>query len=140
MNKKVRGSRKARAVDGTLCDSRLEARAYSYFLAAGLRFEFQKRYPIIPTFKYRGETVGRMTWTVDFVFRGGDGREILADTKGYATGEFKLKFKIFRYLALNEANAKGVKPPEIIILPDMAAVYAFTARMLGEAPSPTLPE
>ena len=93
---RVANAQKTLALDGTKCDSKLEAYMYNRLKKFNIPFAFQRKYILQPKFKhdFDEKTTRAITWTPDFVFEWCD---LVVDTKGYATDVAELKMKIFRY-------------------------------------------
>ena len=93
-NKKIRGAKKIE-YNGILFDSELELAFYQNMKAYKIPFIHQKKYIIIPTFKYRGKTIHGVTLTLDYVFKD---IGLIIDTKGYPNDVFPVKMKILKYM------------------------------------------
>jgi hypothetical protein len=79
--------------DGLTFDSKLEYFAYLKLREMGIRFEFKNCYTILPTFKYNGKTIRKMTWTPDFELTD---HNLILDTKGYANDRWSVKLKVIQ--------------------------------------------
>lgn len=92
-NKKVKGARKI-TKHGITFDSRLELLCWEQLKAAGIEFDFQKKFILQPTFKYNGDTVLSIRMIVDFYL---PKQHIIIDTKGWQTVDNKIKWKMLKY-------------------------------------------
>lgn len=85
-------------VDGIKFDSKLESYMYGRLKQFRIPFDFQFEIELQPAFKaVDGKAVRRMFMKIDFVIRK-DGRTYFADTKGFATPDAKIKYKMLQYL------------------------------------------
>lgn len=100
--------------DGLKFDSKLEEYMYDLLAESGLDFKFQKKYTLLPSFKYRSESVREMTLTVDFEVYVSE--LIIIDTKGFQREDNKLKWKWFKKMMVDRGN-----PPEIFLPRSRAA-------------------
>ena len=84
-------------------DSRAEGEYYLYMLSqvdegAIKDLHIQPRYELQPAFVYQGKTVQPIVYVGDFDFLDvATGKRVVVDVKGFATKEFKLKAKLFRF-------------------------------------------
>ena len=96
-NQKVKNATKI-TVDGITFDSKLESFAYGKFKMFKIPFDFQFEVELMPSFRcVEDKAVRRMYMVVDFVIRK-DGMTYFVDTKGWATPEAKIKYKLLKYL------------------------------------------
>jgi hypothetical protein len=86
---------------GEKFDSKLELHFYELLRNAGIPFDFQVCYELIPSFKYDGKTIRPMTLTVDFDFTG-HGKNVIVDTKGFWRNDNKIKWKFFQWGMLDK--------------------------------------
>lgn len=89
-------------------DSKLELFFYELLKENKIKFDFQVKYILQPSFKYNKTTIREMTLTVDFDFIN-HGRNLIIDTKGFQRPDNILKWKIIKH------KLKNVQP--IIHLP-----------------------
>lgn len=117
MNKKVRNAVKTQKYDLSF-DSRLELYFYEKCLENNISFSFKEyKFILIDSFKYNGKSFRQMTWTPDFYLKDYD---IIIDTKGFETSDFKMKFKLFCSLQ----QKKGLDN-EIVFLKNQKEVNEF---------------
>ena len=95
-NKKV-----SRLVNGetVMFDSKKEARHYDRLyleLKAGLISELtlQPKYDLIPTTKWNGKTLRKITYNADFRYSK-NGKTYVEDVKGMLTDVYKIKMRLF---------------------------------------------
>lgn len=85
-------------VDGITFDSKLEGYMHGRLKQLRIPFEFQFEVELVPKFRTADDkAVRRMYMKVDFVIRK-DGRIYFADTKGFATPDAKIKYKLLQHL------------------------------------------
>lgn len=106
-NAKVKNAVKVEA-NGVNFDSRLEKYLYDGLTNAGIEFEFQKTYTLQVGFKYNGETIRPIKAVVDFKLTD---KNIIIDTKGWATPISKLKYKMLKYCFTSEAEQPLIYMP-----------------------------
>lgn len=102
-NKKV-------TLNGFEFDSQMECDFYRYlsnnYEELGIeKIELQPKFTLLDSFKYNGETVRAITYTLDFKVTFKDGLIYYLDVKGMKTNEFRLKEKMFKYKIRNEIHA-----------------------------------
>ena len=56
----------------------------------------QVKFELQPSFKINGKTIRAINYIADFVYKE-NGNEVIEDTKGFRTGVYKLKKKMFEY-------------------------------------------
>ena len=94
---------KKTVVDGITFDSRKEAKRYvelrNLERAGDIRdLKRQVRYEIVPSFDVDGKHYRPSTYIADFVYTDvKTGKEVVEDVKGYRTGVYRLKSKLFAY-------------------------------------------
>lgn len=93
-NRKVRNATKT-VQDGIVFDSRLECYMHNLLTAHGIRFVFQKKYTLLEPFKYNGESIRAITYTLDYYLPDYD---MAIDTKGMATQQGHLRIKLLKRL------------------------------------------
>lgn len=101
---------KKETIDGITFDSRKEAKRYSELSLmqkageiSGLRL--QVPYELLPKQKLPdGTTLRAVKYVADFVYKNCDGEEVIEDTKGFRTPEYKIKRKLafFRGIYIRE--------------------------------------
>lgn len=97
MNKKVKNANKNEKY-GLKFDSNLELFFYEKAIEFDVRIDFKKyKFQLTPSFSLLNNKFRPMTWQPDFYL---PDYNILVDTKGYHTSDFKLKFKIFCYMQM----------------------------------------
>jgi len=109
-NKKVR-------FEGIVFDSKKEARRYAdlkLLQQQGLisDLELQKKFDLIPTTRYEGGSLRKITYTCDFFYYDKQRKEtIVEDVKGIETDIFKLKLRLFlqKYNYTFKVNSKYYK-------------------------------
>lgn len=94
---------KKTVIDGIKFDSKLEAEYYQllkFKKASGQiqDFKLQPSFLLQEAFKVDGKTYRKIEYKADFAVLMNDGSEMIVDTKGVLTSEFKLKAKIYRKL------------------------------------------
>lgn len=82
-------------VDGIKFDSKLELYLYNKLKENNLDFDFQVKEVLIPKFRFRIENIRAIEMRVDFLLRFNE-RKIYIDTKGFATAEAKIKYKMLK--------------------------------------------
>jgi protein associated with RNAse G/E len=82
--------------DGKMFDSKLELFAWKMLTNLKIPFDWQVRYNLQESFKYDGKTIRKIDMVIDFVIHMPD-REIVVDTKGFATEVSKIKYKMLKY-------------------------------------------
>jgi DNA-binding protein len=82
-------------VDGIKFDSKLELYLYNKLKENDLDFDFQAKEVLIPKFRFRIENIRAIEMRVDFLLRFNE-RKIYIDTKGFATAEAKIKYKMLK--------------------------------------------
>jgi hypothetical protein len=91
-NRKIKNATKISS-GGVSFDSKLEKAMYDKLTLLGVRFEFKKKFVIIPGFVYLDKKVREITWTPDFFF---PDIELVLDTKGFPDAKFPIKLKLFK--------------------------------------------
>lgn len=96
-NRKVMNATPVHDAQGNkLADSKWEYRCKNTMEDAGLKFEFQKKFLLLPTTRQQGmRTLKKRTWAPDFVF---EDHQIVADAKGHITEMARIKIQLFLYL------------------------------------------
>lgn len=85
-------------VDGITFDSKLESFMHGRLKQLGIPFDFQFEIELQPPFRdTKGAAVRRMYMKIDFVIRR-NGVTYFVDTKGFATPDAKLKYKMLKYI------------------------------------------
>ena len=85
-------------VGGITFDSKLESYMYGRLKQFSVPFQFQFEVELQPAFRdINNKAVRRMYMVIDFVINK-DGKMYFADTKGFATPDAKLKYKMLKYL------------------------------------------
>lgn len=81
--------------------SKLEAYCYKKLKEANIYAEYeQRRYTLLPSFKFDNKTIRAITYLPDFV-----GKNFVIECKGYANESFPLREKLFKYyLTKNEPH------------------------------------
>lgn len=115
-NKKVKGAKKYITIDGFEAPSELEGKTYDHLKERGIKFNYQHKITLQPSFKYQDKTIKAITWTIDFKIWIDKENYIFLDTKGYATQTALLKMKLFKYKFPHEV---------LIILRTLSEVKAF---------------
>ena len=92
------GSRKVQ-VDGITFDSQKEAYRYNELKLlerAGKisNLELQPKFELIPTQRYKGKTLRKMSYYADFKYLDEEGNVIVEDTKGFKTDVYQIKKKL----------------------------------------------
>lgn len=91
-NAKIKNATKT-IINGISFDSRLEAYLHGLLTAAGIHFEFQKKFELQAKFRYRYENIRAIAIIFDFYL---PERNILIDTKGWQTYDGKMKHKMLK--------------------------------------------
>jgi hypothetical protein len=97
-NRKVRNAKKHYDENGVkIADSTWELSCKNTLLLHGIKFDFQKKFDLIPTIKrnWLKRTLAKRTWTPDFVF---EDLKIVADAKGFITDMARIKIQLFAWL------------------------------------------
>jgi hypothetical protein len=106
-------------VDGIKFDSKLEARRYIELKLLEKAkiikdLNLQVPFELIPSYKKNGKTIRAAKYIADFVYYDNEKeKQIIEDTKGFKTEEYKLKKKLFEYkyrdLEITEIYKDGVR-------------------------------
>ncbi|MDL2230332.1 DUF1064 domain-containing protein [Alistipes sp. OttesenSCG-928-L06] len=91
-NRKIKGAKKVER-DGIEFDSGLESHMHALLTMHKIQFEFQKTYELQPGFRYNGEAVRPITYTVDFELSQFD---LIVDTKGHQTQQGNMRVKMLK--------------------------------------------
>lgn len=122
-NRKVRNAT-ATERDGVVFDSRLEQHMHNLLTRHGIGFLFQKKYTVQEGFKYNGESIRPITYTVDFYLPDYD---IAIDTKGVPTQQGQLRIKMLKRLFADLGRTTTIEIPQI---PDECD--ALVARIISD--------
>lgn len=91
-NKKVRNAT-PNTYDGINFKSKLETNCYKIFQDKGITLKYEPtRFTLLEGFEYNGYKFRDITYTPDFI---DEERGIIIETKGFATNDFKLRWKLF---------------------------------------------
>lgn len=107
VNRKVRNAQ-ATEQNGVKFDSRLERHMHGLLTLHGIVFEFQKKYTLLESFKYNGETIRAITYTVDFYLPNYD---LAIDTKGLTTQQGQLRIKMLKRLFADLGRTTTIELP-----------------------------
>jgi hypothetical protein len=116
-NRKIKS--KKIVIDGMEFDSLLEGRCYVALRDAGIKFEVQKEFPIIPSFKYCGKAIRPMRWTADYYL---PDLNIVCEAKGLPNESFPLRLKMFMWRYSLE---KGGGEPEVFLVKNSKEIGDF---------------
>jgi len=94
--KRAKYGNKKVEVNGVKFDSKLELYLYQSLTENSFDFDFQVTIELIPKFKFKGISIRAINMRVDFILRN-EGKIIYIDTKGFATPEAKIKYKMLKY-------------------------------------------
>lgn len=94
--KRAKYGNKKVEVDGIKFDSKLELYLYQSLIKNNLEFDFQVPIELVPKFKFKGISIRAIAMRVDFLLKH-NGQLIYIDTKGFATPEAKIKYKMLKY-------------------------------------------
>jgi len=94
--KRAKYGNKKVEVNGVKFDSKLELYLYQSLTENSFDFDFQVTIELIPKFKFKGISIRAINMRVDFILRH-EGKIIYIDTKGFATPEAKIKYKMLKY-------------------------------------------
>lgn len=106
-NRKVVNAAKTEQ-NGVVFDSRLECYMHNLLKTHGIGFLFQKRYTLQEPFKYNGETIRAITYTLDFYLPDFD---MAIDTKGIATQQGQLRIKMLKRLFADLGRTTTIELP-----------------------------
>ena len=112
-------------IEGVKFDSKLEAFLYKILKDNGMDFDFQVNIELVPKFRFQYENIRALNMRVDFLLRY-NGREIYIDTKGFATSESKIKYKLLKN------KFKAEPQVNIIWLKTQKEVNAYIGRLKEE--------
>lgn len=112
-------------IEGVKFDSKLEAFLYKILKDNGMDFDFQVNIELVPKFRFQYENIRALNMRVDFLLRY-NGREIYIDTKGFATSESKIKYKLLKNKFKAEPHVN------IIWLKTQKEVNAYIGRLKEE--------
>jgi hypothetical protein len=107
--------------DGITFDSKLELYVYNLLKSNNIPFELKRKYDLLPTFSYCGETVMAITLTVDFFLTD---HNIILDPKGFQHGDNHLKWKLLKAHLLNSGQ-----DPRICFVYSQKAANAFIEQL-----------
>lgn len=79
--------------DGITFDSPLELYVYNLLKEHGIKFELKRKFVLLPTFNYCGETIIGITLSADFYLTE---HNIILDPKGHQHADNHLKWKMLR--------------------------------------------
>ncbi len=94
-NRRVKNATKVFDSEGKkIADSKWELKCKVAMEQAGLKFEFQKKFLLLPTMRRKGlkRALSKKSWTADFVF---EDLKIVADAKGFMTDVAPITIKLF---------------------------------------------
>jgi hypothetical protein len=94
--KRAKYGNKKVIVDGVKFDSKLELYLYNALKNNELDFDFQVNIELVPKFRFQQENIRAIGMRVDFLLRHND-KEIFIDTKGFATSDAKMKYKMLKF-------------------------------------------
>lgn len=94
--KRAKYGNKKVEVNGVKFDSKLELYLYQSLTENSFDFDFQVTIELTPKFKFKGLSIRAINMRVDFILRH-EGKIIYIDTKGFATPEAKIKYKMLKY-------------------------------------------
>lgn len=112
-------------IEGVKFDSKLEAFLYKILKDNGMDFDFQVNIELVPKFRFQYENIRALNMRVDFLLRH-NGRDIYIDTKGFATSEAKIKYKLLKN------KFKAEPQVNIIWLKTQKEVNAYIGRLKEE--------
>ena len=112
-------------IEGVKFDSKLEAFLYKILKDNGMDFDFQVNIELVSKFRFQYENIRALNMRVDFLLRY-NGREIYIDTKGFATSESKIKYKLLKN------KFKAEPQVNIIWLKTQKEVNAYIGRLKEE--------
>ena len=99
-------------------DSKIEGQFYHFLKDSNISFRMKEKITLIEKFKYYGKTINSIVWNPDFIIES-NGYRIIIDTKGHATSDFKLKYRmVCKYFENDAFNS----PPHIWFV---SAKYKF---------------
>jgi hypothetical protein len=110
-----------KTIEGIKFDSPLEYYTWRTLMDQNINFEFKRKYELIKTFTYGGETVMGISLTVDFYLTDYD---IILDPKGWQHGDNHLKWK----LLMRWLYQKGLDP-RIVFVYNKKAVQDFVVML-----------
>lgn len=113
-NKKIKNAKKVTLPNGVVCDSRLEAYAYTQLQEAGIEFEFQKVFTIQPKFRYGTEAVRAIKSIVDFYIKS---HNAIVDAKGFSNDVSPVKYKVLKYRLYKYYKQHNLGMPPTIYMP-----------------------
>ena len=125
MIKRPKYGNKKVVVDGVKFDSKLELYLYDKLKVNGFDFDFQVTIELVPKFRFRTEGIRAITMRVDFLLNV-DNRIIYIDTKGFATSDAKIKYKMLKY------KFKDNPDVEVVWLKTQKEVNAFILNLKTE--------
>lgn len=123
VNRKVQNATKTER-DGVVFDSRLERHMHDVLTLHGIGFLFQKQYTVQEGFKYNGESIRPITYTVDFYLPDYD---IAIDTKGVTTQQSQLRIKMLKRLFADLGRTTTIEIPQT-----PAECDALVARIISD--------
>ena len=83
-------------IDGIKFDSKKEAERYIELKLLEKTgeisdLELQPKFHLLPTTKWNGKTLRKISYTADFKYKDKNGKTIVEDVKGYKTDKYRLK-------------------------------------------------
>lgn len=89
--------------DGVSFDSKLEKYCFDMLKRLKFEFEFQQKIVLVDKFLYNKQAIREIGMIVDFVVKHKE-KIIYIDTKGFATAESKMKYKMLKNKIKEESN------------------------------------
>ena len=108
--------------NGVKFDSKLELFFYNRLTELGIEFEFQIPITLQEKFRFKNEAIREIGMRLDFkVFR--NDKIYMVDTKGFATADAKIKYKMLKYKEKNKPEV------EILWLKNQKQVNEFLTKI-----------
>jgi len=108
--------------NGVKFDSKLEMFLFNRLNELKIDFDFQVPIILQEKFRFKGVAIREIGMRIDFVVKR-NGKEYFTDTKGFATPEAKIKFKMLKFIQQKNENV------EIIWLKNQKEVNEFLTKI-----------
>lgn len=107
--------------DALAFDSILEWKCYKLLVNNSIPFVLKPKYVLQPAFSFDGVTIKAIEILPDFYL---PTQDVILDTKGWATDEFKLKAKILKY----QLRLYG-RESQLVLIPDVKSLNDFVFKI-----------
>jgi len=94
--------------DGIVFDSKLENYFYNLLKENNIPFLLKQSFELVPTFRYRHETVLAMKVTPDYIL---PDHNLIVDTKGFGNETVPLRYKMLKYMLHTQGTEYQIEMP-----------------------------